>query len=875
MLQRAQNRTVILSLLALATSAASGADLGGANSSLWTLGDGEPARIAGADAWVQPGRHQTAQLSLPHLTALLEDAPHESAVALADSESVIVLPMPDGTMARFAFVASPVMAPALGAKYPEITTYVGRGIDDPAASVRFDITPSGFHAQVLSPNGAVYVDPLWRGDRANYASYYKRDLARRDGATFSCLTHQFGIDEAVAISAAAAVSGSVAGGTSGDTLRTYRLACAATGEYTNFHGGGVVNGLAAVVTAINRVTGIYEIELGIRLELVANNDLVIYTSPATDPYTNNDGFAMLTQNQSALNSVIGSSNYDIGHVFSTGGGGVAAFQAVCRNTSKAQGVTGLPSPIGDPFYVDFVAHEIGHQFGGSHSFNGTTNNCCCGNRSGSTAMEPGSGSTIMAYAGICGADNLQLNSDPYFHAISVQQISSYVQTGFGATCSADTATGNTSPTVSAGPNHAIPGRTPFALTATASDAESATLTYAWEEYDTGVAAVLSAPDNGSSPLFRSFDPTPDPTRTFPQLSHVLNGTSTTSEKLPTTSRSLLFRVTVRDNQAGGGGVEHDDTLITVDGGAGPFKVTAPTSADTWVGAGTVTWDVAGTDSGIVNTPTVNILLSTDGGLTFPTVLASDTPNDGSETVVVSTFTTSSARIKVEGAGNVFFNVNPGDFSIVNCSSAGAPLAESGGIDKNRYVAFEAPTGGGETAIQVRLESLPAPFDVFDGEVRWAGPPSEFADGVSGTFMASQLQCDPHFMDWNTVGLLHVYGEGLVPSGTYGVSTFACSFNVAGEPMGAGEPLDLTVMTRAWGDVVPPFAGEAPIQPDFKDIMALVQGFLDSPTSPGKVRAQLSGDSPDPAVAVSFLDVSDGVGAFLSEPYPYSGPLACP
>jgi hypothetical protein len=280
--------------------------------------------------------------------------------------------------------------------------------------------------------------------------------------------------------------------------------------------------------------------------------------------------------------------------------------------------------------------------------------------------------------------------------------------------------------------------------------------------------------------------------------------------------------------------------------------------------------VAGTDTGAVNTPTVNILLSTDGGLTFPTVLASDTPNDGSEAVAVSTFNTSTARIKVEGSGNVFFNINPDNFSIVNCSGAGAPLAESGGIDKNRYVAFEPPTGGGETAIQVRLDSLTPPFNAFDGDVRWAGPPVEFADGMSATFMASQLQCDPFFMDWSSVGLLHVYGRSIVPSSTYNVSTFACSFSVAGGPIDS-----LTVTTRAWGDLVPPYVGESPIQPDFQDITSMVQAFLDSPTSPGKARAQLNGDVPDPALAISFLDITDAVQAFLSQPFPYSGPLACP
>lgn len=864
-------RVFVLVLLASCAGVVSAAEPIAQNDTVWTLVNVDARAVAAAEPWVQPAKYQAARLDAPGLANLLANAPLESNVALNQSDAIISLPMPDGSMARFSFVASPVMEPALAAKYPEITTYVGRGIDDPAASIRFDSTPAGFHAQILSPHGAVYVDPLWRGDSVNYASYYKRDYVNAGRGAFECLTNQLAPEDGGPNPTGSTVAGAAIAATSGDTLRTYRLAVATTGEYTQFHGGGVANGLAAVVTAVNRVTGIYEIDFAIRMKLVGNNDLIIFTSPTSDPYSNTDGFAMLSQNQNAINAIIGSANYDIGHVFSTGGGGVASFQAVCRGSRKAMGVTGLPAPIGDSFYIDFVAHEMGHQFGGSHSFNGTAGSCCCGNRSGSTAMEPGSGSTIMAYAGICGSDNLQTHSDPYFHAVNIQEISSYVQAGFGSTCSSNGGTGNTPPTVSAGPDYTIPSRTPFALTATASDVDAtALLSYTWEEYDLGNAVPLSAPDNGIIPLFRSYDPVLDPTRTFPQLSRILSGSSSFSEKLPTTNRTMRFRVTVRDNQPDGGGVERDDTLLTVDASAGPFTVTSPTSTDSWVGSGTVTWNVAGTDSGLVNTPTVNILLSTDGGLTFPTVLASNTPNDGSEAVTVTTLNTTTARIKVEGAGNVFFNINSGNFEIINCAAGGTPLAETGGIDKNRYLAFEPPAAVGTTAIQVLLDSLPAPFDGFNGQVRWAGPPAQYADGTAGTFTASRLQCDPFFTDWSTVGLLHVYGEGVVPSATYAISTFSC-----GAANRSARAAALVVTTRAWGDIVAPFVGESLVQPDFLDISATVQGFLDSPSSPGKVRTQLDGDSPNPVDAVSFKDITQAVQAFLGNPYPFSGPLVCP
>jgi len=602
----------------------------------------EPRDHLARDLMAGLDRHRTMLLDESRMRAMLNQAPHEDQIEARLSPVIITLPMPDGDFRRFAIVESPVLSPELALLHPNDKTYVGQGVDHPAATVRFDFTTNGFHSMIISPEGYSFIDPYGPSHPGVYACYSRKDSIRpRPECTV--------LDENEAVKG----TGGDFTPQAGETRRTYRLAVNATGEYTTFF-GGVTQAEAQIITTVNRVNGVYENDFCIRLNLVYKR---AYPDPSTDPF----GGSLLSQNQTILDSVLGSANYDVGHLFTRGGGGIASLRSVCVNGSKARGLSGLDVPMGDIFDIDYVAHEMGHQFGGNHTFNGTAGSCN-GNRVSSTAYEPGSGSTIMAYAGICGSQDVQSNSDPYFHTHSFSEIIAYTSGGVGA-CGNAGSTGNSAPVVDAGPNYTIPRGTPFKLTATASDANGDTLTYCWEQYDLGTPP-------GTGPLFRSRIPTIAPFRTFPRLTTILSNGSDPWEVLPTVDRTLNFRCTVRDNRAGGGGSNFDFMRITVSGE--PFQITAPNTNVLWnVGTSqTVTWSVGGGSIA----PFVNILLSTNGGSNFDTggfiVLKTNTPNDGSEQIVVPNIVTTTARLKLEAVGNVFFDINNANFRIQDARIAG-------------------------------------------------------------------------------------------------------------------------------------------------------------------------------------------------------------
>ena len=623
---------------------------------------------------IKASRFRLLTLDATGMKSALAKAPVEAMRRTAAGTPIILhLPAPDGSFQRFEVEEASIMEPKLQAEFPDFRTYVGRGIDDPQASARISVTALGFNAQVLTPSGAWYVDPFYHLEQDLYMSYSKRD-AVRSSDVWTCLTPAGGLHARAARAAAVnSLPPQTDAGPIGATLRTYRLAVAATGEYTAYFGGTVSQGMAAIVVAVNRVVGVYEKEIAVRMVLVANNAAIVYTNASTDPYNNTNPDTILGQNQTNLDSVIGSANYDIGHVFSTGSGGLADKGVVCYAPYKAEGTTGLRNPVGDPFYIDYVAHEMGHQFGADHAFE-SESGLCSGNRNKATAYQPGGGTTIMDYAGICDADDLQDNDDPYFHAVSFNEIVTYTNFNDGNGCPQRTTTGNQPPSVTPPASGAwIPNGTPFALTASGSDPDGDALTWCWEQFDltnrdTGTS--LSSPDTGVGPLFRSFPPASSPTRYFPKLSATLNNSASVGEKLPSytgsATRVLNFRVTARDNRAGGGGVTQAATSVNVATAAGPFVVTSQNTPGQSFSAGVpiiVTWNVAGTTGNNINTSAVNIRFSADGGQTFPTVLAAGVANSGSATVNLPVISTLQGRLKVEPTNSIYFAVNGQLFSM--------------------------------------------------------------------------------------------------------------------------------------------------------------------------------------------------------------------
>ncbi|WP_417786094.1 reprolysin-like metallopeptidase [Tenacibaculum sp.] len=588
------------------------------------------------------------------------------------NSGVIQLPNANGQLERFSIKGTSYLAPALAEKFPMIKSFSAQGIDNPSSSAKISIGKDGVHAIIFSANeGTSYINPYTK-DYREYIIYKKSSLTSGKDE-FLCKVEDTVQEENT--------SPRQRRNANDGNLRTYRMAIACTGEYAQFHinNQGVSSSasdaekkaavLSAMNTTITRVNAVYERDLAVRMVIVDNNDALIFLDANTDGLTNDSAGTLIDESQEKCDNIIGDANYDIGHTFSTGAGGLAQLNSVCVTNYKAQGVTGRSQPIGDTYDIDYVAHEVGHQFGATHTFN----NSCDGNRSTNTAVEPGSGSTIMAYAGIC-LPNVQNVSDDYFHAVSIAQMWSHVQGGSGS-CATSTSTGNNAPTANAGNDVSIPKSTPFILKGQATDADgTASLTYSWEQIDNETATMSPLPTNTGGPMFRSLLPSSSPNRYMPALSTVLSGnTSTTWEVLPSVARELDFALTVRDNHSGGGSSARDDMKVTVTD-AQPFLVN---SQPTWAPntAREIKWLVGETNISPINCQNVNIKLSTNGGTSFDVILLENTPNDGTETITLPNIaTTNNAILMIEAADNIFYNITPQfkidttpDFAISNLS----------------------------------------------------------------------------------------------------------------------------------------------------------------------------------------------------------------
>ncbi len=674
------------------------------------------------------------------LANFLLDAPNRFE---ASSSSVLIqLPNPKGGFDIFEIFSTQTMAKELAESMPEIRSYVGKNLDKNSHRVRITVTPYGFYAMTTGgANGQTFINPYSRNSNT-YVIFSKQQVEKDPLHAMMCQVddtfdyHQEGLESF------SASSNLITDG----KLRKYRFGVASTSQYSTFHWqqAGVASSAsdqikrnavqAAMVVTIDRVNEIYERDFGATLEFIPNNPILIVINPAQDPYTNNNGGAMLAQNQTQFNSLIGSPNYDIGHVFSTGGGGIAALSSLCVNNIKAYGVTGLLQPVGDPFDIDYVCHEIGHQFGANHTQN---NNC---QRNNATAMEPGSGSTIMGYAGIC-PPNVQNSSDDLFHYISISEISNNYN-GSGGSCAEEITTTNAAPIIENIPNYTIPRNTPFMLEAIATDSNGDDLTYSWEQLDNENVNAPPVATATSGPSFRVFPPSENPIRYFPSMSTLLaNQYSNTWEVLPILNRSFNFGVAVRDNNPLGGQVATATTFINVIG-AGPFRVTSQSETGIVWEFGdteTITWNVADTDNtNGVNAQNVDILLSTNNGQSYDIVLASNVPNNGSTNIVVPNLFTNNGRIMVKGSNNIFFDINDA-FIAINGDGTG-PTIECEDYENNE--AIDIPDGVGanqpgnailspiNVAEDVMIESLKVSVDVThtyiqDLVIQLIGPDEQF------------------------------------------------------------------------------------------------------------------------------------------------------
>ena len=582
----------------------------------------------------------------------------------------LLVPNTKGELEKFLVVENSNFESGLQAQYPDIRAYTGQGITDPTATLSLSFSPEGIQSMVLRGDvGSEFIEKDLE-DKSLYVVFAGASRIK-GGLPLNCSTDDVAITKNLFGKTAKTDANN-------RVFKTLRLALSCTGEYAQFHGGTVAGALAGMNATMTRINAIFNKDLAVRLAIISNNSLIIYTNSVTDPYSdpavgtdpsNDANWSKQLQNN--LTSVIGNGGYDIGHLFgaSGGGGNAGCIGCVCVNPTvsvplgKGSAYTS-PSdnrPQGDRFDIDFVAHEFGHQLGANHTFSHEIEDT-------GANVEPGSGSTIMGYAGITDDYDVQASSDDYFSYTSILQIQNNLVT---KTCPATTTFANATPVVSAGSNYTIPFGTAFVLTGSGSDANGDSLTYTWEQTDSAVTsnfgnsyAISTKPDG---PLFRSLYPSASPVRYMPNYANVLaNKLTSRWESVSTVARTLNFALTARDNAALGTAQTNTAAMVvTVSGTVGPFVVTSQnTDAVAWYQGNSqaITWSVNGTNS-LPGSANVDIKLSTDGGITFPIVLVANTPNDGSQAITVPNVVSQNCRILIAPTANIYYAVNAKAFTI--------------------------------------------------------------------------------------------------------------------------------------------------------------------------------------------------------------------
>ncbi len=598
----------------------------------------------------------------------------------------VEVPLPDGRNVILALEKTNLLPQELASSYPSISTYKVAKATGDIISGRIDFTNKGFHALLQTKDGeTLLIDPETTGDLGQYLSYRKTELSNHT-------PHQCNIPAAqhpIQFSSLQKLT-NVAARTHSHSLTEYKIAIAATAEYTQAQGGSVEDALSAIVTTLSRVNHIYEQSVGVRFRLVENNDELIYSNSVTDPYTNFQIENLLEENQTNIDRVIGNENYDIGHVFGTSGGGLAYISSLCNNSTKARGVSGISRPSGEFFNVDFVAHELGHQLGATHTFNADQGICTAGARTSSTAFEPGSGSTIMSYAGGCGTDDVQSFADAMFHSGNIEQIRQNITNGVGSVCGIEITQDNEAPTVFAGNSHIIPANTPFELTAIAADLNNDPLTYSWDQKDAGDSSAIDF-DTGNNALFRVLPATTNPSRSFPSLTTLLGGLEVTGETLPSTDRTMNFQVAVYDSH---NAASIDQLQLEVINTGKSFSLENIEEAYATGAQSTIYWETANTEHSPINCTTVDLSLSVNNGGQFNYLVAQSLANNGSATISIpaSVPNTTIGRFKLSCSDNVFFNISTSAF-ILNSDTA---LVETYTRNTNVITNHSSASGGGST-----------------------------------------------------------------------------------------------------------------------------------------------------------------------------------